>query len=61
MRRLGLYDLFLMDTEGNVIYTAEREDDFGTNLETGPYRDSGLARAYEQGRRRTYLTDFCLV
>ncbi|MDD1621384.1 MAG: ATP-binding protein [Methylococcaceae bacterium] len=37
------YDLLLVDTEGNVLYSVARESDLGTNLFTGPYRDSTLA------------------
>lgn len=44
----GYYDFFLIDREGNVAYTVEKEDDFGTNLMSGPYRDSGLADAFRK-------------
>ena len=56
--RLGLYDIFLIDTAGDVVYSVEEESDLGTNLETGRYSDSGLAEAYQAGRDETYLTDF---
>ncbi len=58
--RLGLYDVFLIDTAGEVIYSAEKESDLGTNLETGRYSDSGLAEAYQAGRDESYLTDFAI-
>lgn len=32
-----IYDIFLIDKTGNIIYTIAREDDFGTNLIHGPY------------------------
>ncbi|VAX08402.1 Sensory box histidine kinase/response regulator [hydrothermal vent metagenome] len=32
-----IYDLFLIDTNGNIIYSIMKEADFGTNLFTGPY------------------------
>ena len=45
----GYYDLFLVDaTSGNVIYSVYKEVDFATNLINGPYKDSGLAHAFEQ-------------
>ena len=56
--RLGLYDLFLIDRNGNVVFSAEQEGDLGTNLEQGRYSNSGLAQAYRGGRERTILTDF---
>ncbi len=42
-----LYDLFLISPTGEVIYTVEKEADFATNLRTGPWRATGLARAFE--------------
>lgn len=44
----GYYDVFLIGTEGDVYYTVEKESDLGSNLRTGPWRDSGLASAYKQ-------------
>lgn len=43
----SLYDVFLIDPDGNIVYTVFKEVDLGTNLERGPYRGSGLARAFE--------------
>ncbi|WP_428023513.1 methyl-accepting chemotaxis protein [Arcobacter sp.] len=43
-----LYDIFMVDLKGNVIYTDFKEKDFATNLKNGPYKDSGLAKAYEK-------------
>jgi len=42
----GYYDLFLIDTSGNVIYTVFKERDYGTNLESGEWKNTGLAAAY---------------
>ena len=44
----GLYDIFLIDPAGNVIYTVFKEDDLGENLLTGRLADSGLALAARQ-------------
>ena len=38
----GFYDLFLVDNDGNVVYTVFKEIDYATNLEDGPHADSGL-------------------
>ncbi len=46
-REKRLYDLFLISPTGEVIYTVEKESDFATNLRTGPWRSTGLARAFE--------------
>ncbi len=40
----GYYDLFLISTQGQIVYTDAHEADFATNLITGPYRNSGLGR-----------------
>lgn len=42
--KLGFYDLFLIEPEtGDILYTVFKETDFGTNIYTGPYRQSNLA------------------
>ncbi len=48
LEKFSLYDVFLIDLEGNVVYTVFKEKDFATNLNQGPYRDSGLARAFRR-------------
>ena len=45
-RQAGYYDVFLIDTKGNIVYTVFKEQDFATNLETGAWKDSGLARVF---------------
>jgi len=44
IEKFGYYDMFLIDPEGNVVYTVFKETDFLSNLQTGPYKDSNLAR-----------------
>ncbi|MDD1616338.1 MAG: PAS domain S-box protein, partial [Methylococcaceae bacterium] len=47
-RRNNAYDwedLFLIDTQGNVVFSLKKAADFATNLRTGPWRNSGLAKA----------------
>jgi len=41
----GYYDLFLISPQGTVVYSQTHESDFATSMLTGPYRDSGLAKA----------------
>ncbi|MGR9013520.1 MAG: response regulator [Gammaproteobacteria bacterium] len=38
-------DMLLIDPQGNVVYSLKKEPDFATNLITGPWRNTGLARA----------------
>ncbi len=42
------YDTILVDPDGDVVYTAFKEDDFATNLKTGKYRDTELAEIYNK-------------
>ncbi len=44
----GYYDFFAITADGDVLYTIEKEDDIGTNLVHGPYRNSGLAEAFKR-------------
>ncbi len=54
----GYYDLFLISPSGDIAWTAAKEKDLGTNLVDGPYKDSGLAKAFEAGKRDVYLADY---
>jgi len=44
----GLYDVFLINPDGEIIYSVFKEADYATNLRTGPYSDSGLARLFSK-------------
>ncbi len=46
MDNFGFYDIFLIDREGNVVYSVAKEADLGANLRTGALKNSGLGRAY---------------
>ncbi len=46
----GYQDIYLIDMHGNVVYSVAKSDDFTTSLETGPYKDSGLARLYNSAK-----------
>lgn len=41
------YDIFIINTSGDVLYTVAKEDDYISNLVHGPYADSGLGRLYQ--------------
>ncbi|HFF2756062.1 TPA: GAF domain-containing protein, partial [Vibrio cholerae] len=62
LEQFGLYDVFMVDNDGHVVYTVFKELDFATNLLSGPYKESGLARAYVQAKtlanNQYYLDDF---
>jgi len=48
LEKYGLYDIFLVNNDGEVVYTDFKEKDFATNLINGPYADTGLAKAYKK-------------
>jgi signal transduction histidine kinase len=50
LKTFNLYDIFMIDLEGNVVYSTFKEKDFATNLITGPYSDSGLARVFKKAK-----------
>ncbi|HET6733694.1 adenylate/guanylate cyclase domain-containing protein [Mycobacterium sp.] len=46
--RFEFEDALLLDTRGNVVYTAYKGVDLGTNILTGPYREGELRNAYQK-------------
>src|SRR5215470_13009899 len=53
-RKFQFHDFFLIDPDGRVVYSVLKTQDLGTNLRTGPLRDTSLATAFkaaiEQGQ-----------
>ena len=47
MKDYGYYDIFLIDRNSNVIYSAAKESDYGANLNYGPLKTSGLAKVFK--------------
>ena len=46
----GVYDVFLFDPEGDLVYTSFKERDYATNLVTGPWKDTDLGAAFRAAR-----------
>ncbi len=46
----GYYDLFLIDADGNVVYSVFKEADFGTNVLNGEWRATGLGEVFRNLR-----------
>ena len=46
VRDAGYHDVLLSSPSGDVVFSLARESDLGTNLVTGPYRDTELARGH---------------
>lgn len=58
MDEYGYYDIFLINPDGRIVYSAEEEDDFGTSLIDGPYSDSNLAELFDQAQESAAIVDF---
>jgi methyl-accepting chemotaxis protein len=60
IEQYGYYDLFLINPDGLVFYSAAKEADFGTNMLTGKYSSSNLGRLVKQviDSRSYGLADF---
>ncbi len=41
----GVYDVFLFQEDGDLVYTSFKEVDYATNLNTGLFKDTDLGRA----------------
>ena len=48
VQRFQFEDAVLLDTRGNIVYSAYKGVDLGTNILTGPYREGGLQEAYQR-------------
>ncbi len=48
LQNYGLYDIFIVNADGDVIYSVKKEKEFGTNLISGAFADSGLALAFKK-------------
>lgn len=42
-----LHDVFLINLQGDIVYSVSKDIDFATNITTGSYKDSELARLYK--------------
>ncbi|MBV8787691.1 MAG: adenylate/guanylate cyclase domain-containing protein [Mycobacterium sp.] len=61
--RFDFRDALLLDMQGNVVYSVMKGPDLGTNILTGPYRESKLRDAYQKAVASNdidfdWITDF---
>lgn len=61
--RFGFRDALLLDLDGNVVYSVDKGPDLGTNILSGPYRETNLREAYQKALRANdvdfvWMTDF---
>jgi class 3 adenylate cyclase len=48
VHQVGYEDVLLMNLDGDVVYSAYKGVDLGSNIETGPYKNSLLTEAYKK-------------
>lgn len=55
--RFQFEDALLIDARGNIVYTAYKGVDVGTNILTGPYRENNLREAYQEAMGSNAVDD----
>ncbi len=50
LQRFGYYDIFIVSPQGDIVYSVFKELDYATSLTTGPYKQSGLAEAFNNAK-----------
>lgn len=57
-----LYDIFIIDiNSNNIVYTVFKELDFATNIISGPFKDSNLAKVYKEAKEINNKEEFKIV
>jgi len=56
---LNVYDIFLINPNGDIVYTVEKESDLGQNVNSSFLKNSGLAKAFYQSKNKDIvISDF---
>ncbi len=50
-KKLGVADILLVDANGYVVYSTQKNIEFATNLTTGPFKDTDLGQAYQKAMK----------
>lgn len=54
----ALYDLFLINLDGDIVYSVVKENDFGQNVLQGQLANSGIAEAFRHSRETSDTSTF---
>ncbi len=57
MAENDVYDIYLVEFEGTILYSSRKEVDFGTSLKDGMFSDSELGRLYTKLESADYTGD----
>ncbi len=64
LERFGYYDIFLVEPRsGHIVYSVFKEVDYATSLNSGPYANTGIGRAFKKAMQSNaadfvYMDDF---
>ncbi|MEA2072318.1 MAG: methyl-accepting chemotaxis protein, partial [Campylobacterota bacterium] len=53
LTEFGRNDLFIVNANGDVVYSVEKNAELGTNLLEGPYTSTGIARVFKKSQKAT--------
>jgi methyl-accepting chemotaxis protein len=51
LKNFGLKDIYLVNKDGDIVYSVSKEKDYGTNLELGVYSKTGLGKAFSKVKK----------
>ena len=51
LKNFSLYDIFIVNASGDVVYSVFKETDYGTNLSEGVYANTGLGKAFQKASK----------
>ena len=57
-KEYGYYDLFLITSEGDIVYSVAKESDLGQNLVKGTLKNSALGECFNKALDRVAIADF---
>jgi class 3 adenylate cyclase len=55
--RFHFYDVLLIDTDGNIVYSDQKEVDLGANVNSGPYKNTKLAEGFRKAMLAASVDD----
>lgn len=57
IRQYGYNNIFLVDTDGNVVFGVKRDEYLGTNLRTGEYSSFSIGEVFKEGLNSIKFSD----
>lgn len=57
-KEYGYHDLLLITTDGDIVYTLNKESDLTQNVITGSLKESSLGKFFQKALKETVISDF---